>query len=341
MRPWVHESKLASYLRAQRSLSQTRTPATPGLPGQLGHSRPEDLARLDRAISALFELQGRLANNPEMLEWVKQLLIFLQQLRQDFPLQAPEEAFERLQQLRSWLFWLPPAILRPDGSDHGAFAVMAHYFAIAIALDPLFPEIGGAYLGAMSVAPVEEMRRILLTRRASHPTDAQSQIALALMESPWQMVNEHKSRQQQLAEQSLMQNSAPRSPYAMPTRPLASTPDLAPAALFHNSPMHSPSTATLSVPGSPYFPAPTHGRSMSQFVPQHHSPALRPQSMAERSQSFHSPLGMSQAAYPGGYLPLQQQENNNDWIKQEGYREHVAFQANTTSGFVVPAQLWT
>ena len=335
MRPWVHESKLASYLRAQRSLSQSRTPATPGLPG---NSRPEDLARLDRAISALFELQGRLANNPEMLEWVKQLLRFLQQLRHDFPLQAPEEAFERLQQLRSWLFWLPPAILRPDGSDHGAFAVVAHYFAIAMALDPLFPEIGGAYLGAMSVAPVEEIRRILLTRGSSHPTDAQNQIALALMESPWQMVNEYKNRQQQLAEQSMIQSGAPRSPYAMPTRPLASTPDLPPAALFHNSPMHSPATATLSVPSSPYFAAPTHGRSMSQFVPQHHSPALRPQSMAERSQSFHSPLGMSQAAYPGSYLP---QQHENDWIKQEGYREHIAFEANNTTGFVVPAQLWT
>src|SRR5277367_1441106 len=303
MRPWMQESRLAPHLLAQRSINRARTPVTPTFnssnsPSQ--HMRPEDLVHLDRVTAALHELRARLANNDELSRRVVQLLSFLQKLREDFPLQAPEEAFERLQNLRSWLFWLPPAMFRSQEgiSVQGAFAVLAHFFAVALALDPLFPEIGGAYLGSMSVPPVEEMRRILLARTTARPQESGPQIALALMETPVQMCGEYKARQQYLASQQTQQTQqneawrgSPRREFAGPA--LASTPELPPVSLFSNtSPMQS--SGNLGVPGPPYFSGATQPlRTVSQFGPSR-SPGLRPQVMAEqRSQSFTSPLGSS------------------------------------------------
>lgn len=337
MRPWMHESRLASHLSAQRSIGRARTPVTPTYPGSQLHQPPEDLARLDKIVVALHELRARLANSEELSGYIYQLLRFLMDLKNDSPLQAPDVAFERLQQLRSWLFWLPPALFRPHESDHAAFAVLAHFFAVAIALDPLFPEIGGSYLGTMSVAPIEEMRRILIQRMTSNPQDTNAQMALALIEAPVRMVSEYKARQQYQIQQSEAYRASPRSPYAVPSMPLASTPELPPAGLFNNSPMQSPSS--LSVPTTPYFQTQPHGRSMSQYTSS--TPGLRAQTMGERSMSFNSPLGSSAttlAYHDRGF-------NSDDQMASGGgfHREtDTAFQpygANT--GFVTPEQIWT
>ena len=352
MRPWMQESRLASHLVAQRSINRARTPVTPTLKSpnpQLNH-RPEDLARLDRVTTALHDLRAHLTNNDELSRRVVDLLTFLQQLRGDFPLQAPEEAFERLQQLRSWLFWLPPAMFRPQEgiSDQGAFAVLAHFFAVALALDPLFPEIGGAYLGSMSVAPVEEMQRILLSRTGAHPQESGAQIALALMETPVQLCGEHKARQQYLAshqqqhqyqQQNEQYRGSPGREFSVPSMaPLTSAPELPAVSVFggHNSPMQSP--GNLNVLGSPYFSAASqHSRSMSQFGPSR-SPGLRPQVMAEqRSHSFQLPLGSSGTAY--GDLKQEHGSPAGGAWRPEALTAFHPYGAGT--GFVAPAQLWT
>jgi hypothetical protein len=372
MRPWMQESRLAPHILAQRSVTRARTPVTPtgfASPNasQHGH-RPEDLARLDRVTAALHDIRARLAHNTntDLSHRVVQLLAFLQQLREDFPLQAPEEAFERLQQLRSWLFWLPPAMLRPTDasgagsiSEQGAFAVLAHFFAVALALDPLFPEIGGTYLGSMSVQPVEEMRRILLARG---PQDSVAQLALALMETPIQMCGDYKARQQYLASQQQQQQqqqadswrnsgpgshgSSPRRDFAGPT--LASTPELPPANLFSpNSNNHSPmqSPGSLHVPGSPYFGTQQHSRSRSHFtqlqqLPSRSPGSMRPQLLPEqRSHSYHSPLSGG-----GSYGDIKHEHEFSGWRPEAAGQ--TAFHPYggggvIGTGFVAPAQLWT
>ena len=228
-------------------------------------------------------------------------------------------------------------------SDQGAFTVLSHFFAVALALDPLFPEIGGAYLGSMSVPPVEEMRRVLLARTSAHPQESGAQIALALMETPVQMCAEYKARHQYLASQQSQQNEAwrgdsPRRDFAVPNMaPLASTPELPRADLFggHNSPMLSPSN--LSLPGSPYFGT-QHSRAMSQLGP-NRSPGLRPQQMAERSHSFQSPLGSSTSAYGGDVKQEHQEYSAGPAWRPEAQTAFHPYGAGI--GFVAPAQLWT
>lgn len=332
MRPWMHESKLASFLDAQRSIGRARTPVTPTYPSSPLQPRPEDLARLDRATAALHELDMRLGNNKELAGYVSELLGFLQNLRRDFPVQAPEAAFERLQELRSWLFWLPTELLRPSEPDLGALTVLSHFFAVALALDALFPEIGGAYLASMSIAPIEEMRRILLARRASNPQDTGVQFALALTEEPFAIVTDHRNRQQFLPQQAEGYQGPPRSPYTVPSMPLTSSLEAMPLPRpFAGSPMHSPHN--LTVPGSSYFPQGPHPGSMSQQYGDR-SPSHRPQMPAER--------GSYNAAGPGPYAYGDEHKGVDVMTSGMGYHETPAFQTyGATTGFVAPAQLWT
>jgi hypothetical protein len=57
-------------------------------------------------------------------------------------------------------------------------AVLSQFFAVALALEPLFAEIEGAYLGTMVVPPIEEMRRIFLARETTQTLIPDTQLAM-------------------------------------------------------------------------------------------------------------------------------------------------------------------
>jgi len=255
MQPWWKEdSPLASYLESQRSLRSARTPLTPTYHGAISELRNEDLLRLDRVYSSLQSAQHSILHCDEHLRWVVDLLAFVQKLREDLPLSSPEEAFERLQPLRAWLFWLPPAMLHGQDSDLISLSVLSQFFAVALALEPLFPEIGGAYLGTMSVPPIEEMQRMFYARKATSVFTPDAQIAMSLMELPGEMVVEYKNRLQWSSQPVDPYHSNPHSPFGFQNLQLVSSPNETPAisAPFGASPMRSP--AHLAVPSSPFHP---------------------------------------------------------------------------------------
>jgi hypothetical protein len=298
MQPWWKEdSPLASYLEGQRSLRSARTPLTPTYHGAISEVRNEDLMRLERVYSALQSAQHRILHCEEHLRWVVDLLAFVQRLRDDLPLSSPEEAFERLLPLRAWLFWLPPAMLRGQDSDLISLAVLSQFFSVALALEPLFPEIGGAYLGTMSVPPIEEMQRMFYARKATQPFTPDAQIALSLMDLPGEMVVEYKNRLQWSAQQDSY-HSNPHSPFTFQNLQLVSSPNETPGltASYGTSPMRSP--AHLAVPSSPFHPASTGmgSRRHSQYLEP--SPTLHAEYTDDRSLAAFTTLGDSPAYSP-------------------------------------------
>ena len=334
MRPWIYESELASYLEAQRSCVRSETSASPTFTPARS-PRLEDLAGLDRSIVALQDLQTRLVDNEGFSRRLSQLLEFLQQLRCDIPIPEAERAFERLQRLRSWLFWLPPAMLRAGDSDLGAMAVLSQFFAAALTLEPLFPEIGGAYLGSMSIGPIEEVQRILLARRTSHPEDAGVQLALSLVETPIHVLSEYKTRQQHLAHKMDSFRASPHiGPFAIPKLHLASSPELPPRRIYSNSPMLSP--ANLGMPNSPYHTpgnsSVSSGRGIHYFDSVH---AARTPMMGGRSMSYVGMIDGSPGPHPSRLGAQTEME------LRMGYQETTAFPSyGGTTGFVSPQQLW-
>lgn len=216
MRPWMHQSELARFLDSQRALARTRTPATPSISG-LPPQQPavEELNRLNDMVSGLHNLRLQLASFPDLVEHVNEMMEYVQQIQQDFPLQGPNLAFERLLQLRSMIFWLPTSVLTPE-SDLGALAMLSHFFALALVLEPLFPEIGGAYLGNMSLDPLEKICQVVQSRSAAMPHDTALRTALSMMDMPMQIAYAYRASHRS-------QNQAPPFRHAsQPTHYLAS-----------------------------------------------------------------------------------------------------------------------
>ncbi|ODH24713.1 hypothetical protein ACO22_05269 [Paracoccidioides brasiliensis] len=255
MQPWwKEESELARFMDNQRAFRSARTPATPTYPGALDQFQNEDLLRLDRILGTLLNIHQRLSHNQEHYERVTDLLHFVQRLRDDMPVQSPDTAFERLQPLRTWLFWLPPTMLRGGESDLGALAVLSQFFGVALALEPIFPEIGGSYLGTMSVLPIEDIRRILHARKASQPFAPEIQLALSLMELPCEIVAEYRGRLQWPPRSSFDAYSpSSHNPYhELPNLHLPSTSPSSGSgySAYTTSPLHSPLTPAIVT--SPY-----------------------------------------------------------------------------------------
>lgn len=331
----MHESEVANYIEAQRSLAGARTPVTPSFPQT--SPRTEDLARLDEATAALHDLRARLTNSTELSNLISRLLAFLQELRRDFPLQAPEEAFERLQELRLWLFWLPTALLRPDESDLGPMAVLSHFFGVALALDPLFPEIGGSYLGSMSVTPIEDMQRVLLARQAAHPQESGVLTALSLMEVPLRTVSGYKAKQHFLAQRSQSYQASPHSPYAAPISQSAPSPEAMSHSLYAHSPMQSPQSHPLQ--GSPYI-TPGSGSSGAPRTSGYFDTVQKGRSQSIEDSNYQYSYSGPPLGSNVGYAPSHQSMDSHR-IASGGY-EAVAFHPyGIGSGFVSPTELWT
>ena len=342
MRPWLHESELALYIEGQRSIARARTPVTPTYPGHQSQPLPDDLHRLHQAVQGLNDLRLRLANNQELLEYVEQLIAYIQLIQHDFPIQAPDAAFARLQTIRSWLFWLPPQLFRPDASDVGAVAVMSHFYATALALEPIFPEIGGAYLGSLSVSPIEKMHQMLLARRSSHPQETGLQVALDLMQGPVQTASFYSSRNPQSAMAQAMGDArsyrqTSHSPY-MPQGSLAHTSEVPSTTVYSNSPMQSP--GNLRVPSSPYFPT----------VPSQNNTALSRTDTSSSRPSLHSTDHSSGSMMSAGsslasqYTSPVTEPQSYSFTPGVGYHEAASFTTPASYSmpprFVNPSQIW-
>lgn len=347
MRPWVHESELARFLDNQRSIARARTPATPTLPHAQLPIPHEDLRRVEQITTALHNLRLRLSNSEELAEHAGRLVDYLQDLQRDVQIQAPEQTFPRLQPLRDLIFWLPPAILRTGESDLAALTLLAHLYAGALAVEPLFPEIGGAYLGSMSVLPLERVHEILMSRRSTQPQDTSVQVALSLMDVPMQIMTAYRLRQRQNSQSMDAYRHSPQgSPYASPHMPISSSgTDVSSQSMYSNSSLHG--STSLPLPGS-YFPnvsSPGDVRresSMSSISSQG-----RANSLGERTMSSGSTGNAMGMVY--GSPPLQHPHGPRSSHEISGSRMDYFGQTqapyqygsiNMNTRFVTPSELW-
>ncbi|EAW07238.1 putative C6 transcription factor RosA-like [Aspergillus clavatus NRRL 1] len=293
---WKHQSELAVLLENQRYLGCTNSPMMTGYQFQ-----DADLASLDQIIVALQSVRKRVVHNHEYYTRVGELLEFVRNFQRDLLSQTPQQAFDRVQPLREWLFWLPPAMLRGGDADIGALAILAQFYGVGVALDSLFPDMGGAYLGPVSVDSVEEIYRIIVTRSSADPFSPELQLAMSLMDLPRHLVARYKSRLQWSRRQSFDHCSpTPPSPYnnnyheyrlASSSSPSSSSATYAPYTPPLQSPLHSPTTVTIAsspfdtagtyvtAPGSHilYPPSP---RLLSEPTSLQHSPAFAPPYLA-------------------------------------------------------------
>jgi hypothetical protein len=193
MQPWKNESQFGDFI-AEQSTFPTAPPSPAPGGKKLSNPRKQDLDSLQRAYAQLQKVEAYLKQNNEDVKAIQQLMSFVRGVRKVSPNHTAAQRFEMLNPLRAWLFWLPVMLLQQTRGSPSALVILAHYYTIALVVEPLFPEVGAAYFGSLSLGPIEEIARRLFSINVSQTSDADMQTPLNLMEYPIDMVSKFRSR---------------------------------------------------------------------------------------------------------------------------------------------------
>ena len=333
MRPWLHQSDLAQFVESQRSLARIRAPTTPsmsGLPPQTPAA--EDLQRLDQVVEAIHNLRLRLSSFPDLVQHIDEMLEYIGEIQQDYPIQFPETAFERLLQLRSTIFWLPTTVLRPEESDLGALAMMCHFLATSLVLEPLFPEIQGAHLGSISLDPLEKVCQILQARCAAAPHDTTLQTAISMLDVPVQIAHVYRTSRGAITSPAAPYHNVPQ-PAAYPAQPYTLPLPMVVGrhAPYANTNLQSPFSTYQSGYNISNFQGTIPVRHNSATSRTHSDPRLSTDSSLQSMSSQHSSTANPNVDYFGGTSNYQQ---------NPGYAQMHDFQ-NRLVHTSTPTQIWT
>lgn len=187
MQEWKGESQFGDFMEEKQIFC--RTPFQPQI------EDPErDRHVLNHIYNALKLLKPYVNGKAEEEKGLNDLINFIQNLQHYVPIQSPEDQFEFIYPLRAWLFFLPIDFLKRVKRDPSVMILLAHFYGVALAVEPLFPAVGAAYFGTMSVGPIEEIHKTLLRRHAERTENDSLEWPISLMEFPLEMVQQFRQR---------------------------------------------------------------------------------------------------------------------------------------------------
>ncbi|TDZ31527.1 Sterol uptake control protein 2 [Colletotrichum sidae] len=192
MDPWKHESQFGDFIA--ESCTFPTAPASPSPDHRQSQPCKEDLDAFTKTQQQLQKVEAHLKHNKEDTKSIQQLIGFLKGARKVNTGLSVSQQFERLRPLRTWLFWQPIMLLKQTAGSPSALVIIAHLYTVALVTERLFPDIGAAYFGSLSIGPVEEIARRLLSINISGTLDGDLQTPLTLMEYPIDTVNEFRHR---------------------------------------------------------------------------------------------------------------------------------------------------
>lgn len=187
MQPFQDESEFREYLEENNFFHEA-----PG-PKQLS---PEETARLlNHIFNSLRILEPFVQGREEESRGLNDLILFVRNLAGNILLQSAAEQFERLHPLRSWLFFLPIAFLKRAREDQDVLILLAHFYAVALAVEPLFPAVGAAWFGSLAVGPIVEIHKNLVPQHQNMTLpEKQRRWPIHLMEFPLEVVRDFRIR---------------------------------------------------------------------------------------------------------------------------------------------------
>ncbi|KAF4589500.1 C6 transcription factor [Ophiocordyceps camponoti-floridani] len=209
MDAWKHESQFGDFI-AESSTFPT-APPSPGPDHRPSQPREEDIRASQRTLEQVQRVEAHLKRNKEETTQIQHLIGFLKGARKISPSLSIAAQYERLQPLRTWLFWMPVGYLQTQHGSPNSLVIIAHLYTVALLMERLFPEIGAAYFGSLSISPVEEIARRLMSISVAGGHDGrtqqqqqqqqqlqqqqqQQQTPLTLMEFPIDTVHEFRTR---------------------------------------------------------------------------------------------------------------------------------------------------
>ena len=341
MDPWKHESQFGDFI-AESSTFPT-APPSPSPDHQPSQPRDEDLEAFQQTLKQLQKLESYLKQHREDTKNISQLITFMKGSRKISSLGVPHQ-FERLRPLRTWLFWLPVQALQQHGESPGSLLTIAYYYTAALLMERLFPEIGAAYFGSLSIGPVEQIARRLKSLNDSHQD---LQTPLNLMKHPIDIVHEFRSRMgwmQPVRTPSFPQYSPPANFYMCEGSPVMQNTTAMSSAEFlpyGDNVAFSYSTEDLSV-----IPSETAAPHSAISPLQLSSPFAHPQYLNIPSPSYggYSPASSTYGDFEHA-SPIVYSDHEDNGLYGMGYpaASPMMGSANTYGvGFVTPMQtVWT
>ncbi|KAF2816006.1 uncharacterized protein BDZ99DRAFT_377424 [Mytilinidion resinicola] len=309
MQPWKHESLFADYIIEQGAIPNQNymNPAgsivTPDV-------RRDQLATIQLIQSSLQRISPYLTQYEQEGKWVEQLKAHIEKLRISNPPQGSQEQFQQLYYLRKWLFWVPISLLAARRGDVIVLLVLAHFYATALALEPMFSSIGAAFCANLSLPPLEEIIRIVGTLQSTQSYSQPTQAVVLMMDFPRDQASSYHARRDWLLQQDEQLEPTHQASYALDTLNLEFESQIAQCSYgaslspaFAPSPLSYVPSGVVSGQTSPYLEVP---RSMDGFGGGNvyvssplESPAVAPMAYAqdEHVYSFNMPMG-----YPSGFV---------------------------------------
>ncbi|KAK0930417.1 hypothetical protein LTR29_016750 [Friedmanniomyces endolithicus] len=289
MQSWKHESLFVEYIAQEDLLTaafRLRRRSSSVDPTKKG-------AILQNAAFAMQTLRATLVGHELELHYINQLLVYVQQLQGLGPIQTPEQQFNHLYQLRKWLFWVPISLLQRPGGQGPAMLTLAHFYAVALTLEPLFPDLGSFFCSATALSPLEAIIAVTDGMQSEHTAEIAS-----LMQFPRHAAYSYRTHAMQI-HQAALQQQQPFLGVNPDTLNYASIGNLSPA--FAPSTPHYSSTQPTSAPAS-YLKVPSHpsftSGTQAWGLP---SPSLSAQSPSSSAQLY-STQEENMYGYIGGFV---------------------------------------
>lgn len=149
---------------------------------------------VNATVDALQRLQVSLVGHDLELHWTGQLLAYMYRYQASTPAQTPEEQFEHAYVLRKWLFWVPISLMQQSASKGPSLLVLAHLYATALSLKPLFPDLIHTYSTCLVIEPLETIVGMTDAMQMEHGASTSSLEIAALMHFPRQVWYNHRDQ---------------------------------------------------------------------------------------------------------------------------------------------------
>ena len=192
MQPWKDESQFGDFI-AEQSTFPTAPPSPQPGSNLLTQPRKQDLDALQRAYAQLQKIEKYLNVRNEDAKAIQELMNFVRGVRKLSPSHTAAQRFEMLNPLRAWLFWVPVMLLQSSRGSPSALTILAHYYTVALVVEPLFPEVGAAYFGSLSLGPIEAIARRLFSFSVAQ-SRSEIQSPMQFLEYPIDMVTNFRNR---------------------------------------------------------------------------------------------------------------------------------------------------
>lgn len=189
MRHWKDESSFGELID-ERDLFLPTSP-------QSIRSYENDQQRLIQVLGALDSLNPFMQGCPvEEKKGLEIMNSFVSNLLNSLPIDTADKQFELFHPFRVWLFCLPISVLKKARHDKKLLVLIAYYYAIALEVEPLFPDIGAHFFGSMALGPIEDIYQCF--KQYGEENDLENtetlQEAMRLMDFPFRCAKDFKKR---------------------------------------------------------------------------------------------------------------------------------------------------